>query len=494
MDSNRTSVPRPIDRRALVSRHDIRRCMTDRRIALGNGEFCFGADPTGLQTFGGNTMAHWAWHSFPLPEEWRGIEFPETGCFLHGRLPADGRDTVPPEVGEAWRYWMDNPHAFSLGRLRLCGKEGRPVAADEIELESSVYRLWDGISETAFRRCGRRVRVKTCVHPELDAVSVRLEGEGPLTLALDFPYPTFRNDVWTADFEAEDRHGTVFSLSPRAARADRSLDGTAYVAELVWTEGEARQSGKHTLLLCAGDRTELTLRYGPAALGAPLPGFAETARAAAAFWNGFWRSGGALDLSESRDPRWFELERRIVVSQYFLRAQSAGSWPSSESGLMDVDPWRGRFHMEMLWWHAAHCFFWGRPEMAERQLGCYRAFLPRAERLARQLGTRGAVWGKSLTPEGRSAPWDGNLALLWRQPHPIFFAELEYRLRPTAETLEKWAGIVEATAENMADTAVPGEDGRYHLDPVMPPSELGFTRDTVFDLAYWRWALGAAAN
>jgi len=45
----------------------------------------------------------------------------------------------------------------------------------------------------------------------------------------------------------------------------------------------------------------------------------------------------------------------------------------------------------------------------------------------------------------------------------------------------------------MADYPVRDDKtGIYHLDPVMPPSERGITRDTVFDLAYWRWALDIA--
>jgi hypothetical protein len=95
-----------------------------------------------------------------------------------------------------------------------------------------------------------------------------------------------------------------------------------------------------------------------------------------------------------------------------------------------------------------------------------------ARALAAQLSYKGLKWGKSVGPEGRSAPWVGNQVLLWKQPHPIFFAELEYRLRPTRETLEKWADIVQGTAQHMAD--YPARDDRtgvYSLVPVMPPSE-----------------------
>ena len=55
----------PIDRHALVTRHNIECNSLTTTLPLGNGEFCFTADATGLQTFAGNAMSHWAWHSFP---------------------------------------------------------------------------------------------------------------------------------------------------------------------------------------------------------------------------------------------------------------------------------------------------------------------------------------------------------------------------------------------------------------------------------------------
>ena len=70
-----------IDRRAVVERH---RIVTDSvyhrsPAQVGNGNFAFGVDVTGLQTFVPfNTMSHWSWHSFPLPdgvkvEDYKGV-------------------------------------------------------------------------------------------------------------------------------------------------------------------------------------------------------------------------------------------------------------------------------------------------------------------------------------------------------------------------------------------------------------------------------------
>ena len=65
-----------IDRHALVTRHNISWDKLAGRLPLGNGEFCFGADATGLQTFAGNCMSHWGWHSFLLPEGWTPEQVP----------------------------------------------------------------------------------------------------------------------------------------------------------------------------------------------------------------------------------------------------------------------------------------------------------------------------------------------------------------------------------------------------------------------------------
>jgi hypothetical protein len=149
--------------------------------------------------------------------------------------------------------------------------------------------------------------------------------------------------------------------------------------------------------------------------------------------------------------------------------------------------------MEMVWWHMAHFALWDRWPLAEKALGCYERFTPIAGQLAAQLGYKGLKWPKAVGPEGRTMPWVGSAVLLWKEPHPIFFAELDYRLHPTHATLEKWDRIVEGTADNMADYATLDEKtGIYSLDPDMPPSEQGITSNTVFDLAYWSWGLAKA--
>jgi len=492
----------PIDRHRLVTRHNIDWNDPAGRIPLGNGEFCFTADGTGLQTFGGNSMSHWGWHSFPLPAGRTPADVPRTGTFQRGRN--QGPDDFPPNTDDLRQWMFDNPHIMNLARLSLVRADGVKFTTNDFSGLSRTLDLWSGKQVATYRLDGENVRVETCVDPTWDAVAVRILSplitRGQLLVALDFPYPSLRNRPSVGDFSRTNGHQTEVTW-PGESRADftRVLDATTYHASLAWSAGGklARpDSGFPHRFLLSGEGTQclefvLVLSLKP--VSRRLPAIRESFTAGRRHWEKYWSRGGAIDFSGSKDPRWFELERRVVLSQYLMAAQSAGSWPSSESGLMEIDAWRGQFHMEMVWWHLAHYALWDRWAMADQALGCYRRFTPGARALAEQLGYRGLKWPKSVGPEGRSAPWSGNQALLWKQPHPIFFAELDYRLHPTRKTLEKWRDVVFGSAEHMADYPVRNEtNGSYSLSFVMPPSEQGFSRDTVFDLAYWRWALDQA--
>ena len=479
----------PIDRHALVTRHNITWNDPAKHLPLGNGEFSFGADGTGLQTFAGNSMSHWGWHSFPLPDGWTADRVPSTGTFQKGRNT--GPDNTYPIGTDAIRSWMSiNPHIMNLGRLRLMRSDGRVLTPGEVTGLKRSLDLWSGVQTSQYLIDGNEVNVETCVHPGLDMVAVRIESplveRGELEVALDFAYPSMNNGAWVGDFNRTTGHSTVGTRQgDRRVDLVRKVDAVTYHAALMAGEGGAirlpskagapQQTHDVWTVSARGSKTlSFVCAYSAVPLPRVLPSGAETKTASAVRWETFWKSGGAIDLSGSSDARWKELERRIVLSQYLMAAMSAGSWPSSENGLVGIDPWHGRFHMEMVWWHLAHYALWDRWEMADKALGCYQRFTPAARDLAAQLGYKGLKWGKSVGPDGRTAPWDGNQVLLWKEPHPIFFAELDYRLHPTRATLEKWADIVQGTAENMADYPTKDEKtGIYHLAFVMPPSERG---------------------
>lgn len=582
----------PIDRHALVTRHNVTltRFDGDRPLQVGNGEFAFGMDVTGLQTFAPfNTMSHWGWHSAPLPAGQSVKDYRRQVWDTHGR-PV--RYPLPdPEHPELSSWLAGNPHRIDLGRLGLVlvKRDGTAATADDLQNPRQTLDLWSGLVTSRFEIEGEPVTVTTACHPSADAVAVRVRS--PLIragrLAVFFDCPGDDSSQF-ANYVGEWGHPATpeMRVSLRGRRADlvRPLGADTYHVSLAW-QGEATlhrpdASGPGLTLVKAEygrpgqwrDLTDLvsrSVRGSRLALhadndtlgGDPAPGKAKTLRvtyrwngreqtvetpengdvvldpaperhrftlrpssdtdtlaltcayapgsqakrpptADATFdasrrkWPAFWRGGGAIDLSGSRDPRWKELERRIVLSQYLMAVNEAGSLPPQESGLVN-NGWFGRFHWEMYWWHATHWALWNRWPRLERSLGVYDRFLTEARALAKSEGYSGARWPKCTGPDGREWPHMIHSFLIWQQPHPIFFAELDYRAHPTRATLKKWQPVVEATADFLASYAFfDKEKRRYVLGPplyvVSENTDPKTTQNPTFELGYWRFGLRVA--
>ena len=493
-----------IDRKEVVTRNNISTDNFREILALGNGEFCFGVDGTGLQNFGGNIMANWAWHSMPLPDGASMADVPETGTIETGKLVDGMKQASARKDVSTWMF--RNPHKFSMGRFRFADDMGNAIDSSEISDLVRKLDLWTGVHSSYFKLKGSPVRVTTLVHPVVGMVTTRIESElledGGLAVILDFPYPiegvgNKLQDPWYGRWDADDRHTSLMARTESGVEISRLMDSTFYRVNWSWNDNQAELRDyldEHKLLLIPSRETgiiEFTCSFSEEGIEFN-PGFDDIKSVCSDMWENYWMEGGVIDFSGSKDPRWKEIERRVVLSQYLMRSNSAGSWPPSEVALMGIDFWSSQFHMEMIWWHLAHYALWDRWELAEDALGCYEKFLPMAKNLAAQFGYQGAKWGKQVGPEGRTAPWIHSFLLHWQQPHPIFFAELGYRLRPGIKTLQKWETVIMETAEYMADFPVKQDDGFYHLNPVCTANENDAGDNPAFENAYWRWALAKA--
>jgi protein-glucosylgalactosylhydroxylysine glucosidase len=503
-----------IDRHALVERHApvLRRLDPEAPLTVGNGELAFTADATGLQTFAEAyeatiplaTQSHWGWHTAPNPQGFRMDRFHHAEFDSHGRrvgyadIPGDRRT---PEVD-----WLrGNPHRLHLGRLgfELRRTDGRPAQAADLTAIEQRLDLWNGVLVSRFRFGHQPVEVLTAVHPQVDLIAVRvaspLLAEGRLALRLRFPYGTGK--ATAADWTRPEAHQTVMTAAGSArATFVRQLDADAYHVQAGWSEGgRLTETAPHDFHLAPSREAssfDLVLALSPTPRRDELPTVARTLEAARDHWNHFWSSGGAIDLSGSRDPRWRELERRVVLSQYLTAVQCAGSLPPQETGLT-YNSWEGKFHLEMHWWHAAHFALWDRLPLLERSLGYYRSILPRAQATARRQGYAGARWPKMTGPGGEESPSTVGPFLVWQQPHPIFFAELCHRTRGDRATLEQHREVVFETAEFMASFPAAEEgSSRLVLGPPLQCAQEAFPKDRTFnctyELAYWRWGLEAA--
>jgi len=520
----RCAADAPIDRHALVSRHNVILTAVDLRspLSVGNGEFAFTADITGLQTFDGehrrgmplSTMAQWGFHTMPNPAGFTLEKYPQTIVDTSGRpVPYVyfERGKCPAVWEGAANFLYENPGRIRLGRLAavLRGADGHVARIGELKDIHQELDLWTGELRSDYTFEGHRVHVSTCCHPELGQVAVRMESDlvaaGQLKMQLGFSYGSRSFDGEGADWGRESAHQTVLTRTgPQRADFARTLDNDHYQAALAWADGNTlAEDGPHRYLL-AGGRTapalEFVAAFAPAALPATLPSAGETKAAAAAMWKDFWSTGGVIDLSGSKDPRWQELERRIVLSQYLTRIQSCGSLPPQETGLT-CNSWWGKFHLEMHWWHAAHFPLWGHADLLERSLPFYQRILPKAQATAQKQGYEGARWPKCVGPSGDAGPTYLECFLIWQQPHPIFYAELCYRAHRDAATLQKYQEIVFETAKFMASYAVWDKArGLYRIGPPFSDAaELYFADhehqwNPTFEVAYWRWGLEAAQH
>jgi len=506
-----------IDRKALVTRHNpiLRKFDPLAPLSVGNGEFAFTADVTGLQTFPGDydktmplcTMSQWGWHTTPLPAGLDPQALRLTPYDTHGRQV--GYHTSSEGQTELFNWLRQNPHRLNLGRIGLVLTKGDLGGSiSDISEINQKLDLCTGTLESRFRFDGQPVFVRTAVHPTYDLLAVEINS--PLVqnktlanrLSVRFGFPYGSPEMNASDWPSPRKHKTTVTKASHSVRLSRRLDNDEYYVAIEW-DGEASfdEVDDHQFLLYpngAPERLAFTAAFSRQTVKDSLPTAAATFTASADHWSRFWNNGAAIDLSDSRDARAPELERRVVLSQYLTAIQCSGSMPPQETGLT-VNSWYGKFHLEMHWWHAAHFALWNRSPLLEKSLGWYTSILPSARELAKSQGYRGARWPKMVGPEGRDSPSPVGPLLIWQQPHPIFYAELCYLSHPTRATLARYRDIVFETAEFMASYAYyENERHRFVLGPpVIPAQENHPARETwnpTFELEYWSFGLRVAQN
>lgn len=502
-----------IDRKRLVQRHNPKVKKVDplSTFAVGNGEFAFNADFTGLQTFPESyrqiplcTQAQWGWHTTPPPSgvdpsALRLREYDTFGRFV-------GYPTDPTGQEKLFNWLRENPHRLHLGRIGfvLLNRQGDNFEIGEVEGIDQELDLWTGVLSSRFLVEGEPVAVETCCDPHRDAIAVTVRSpliaQERLRILIAFPYGSPQMDA--ADWTSPSRHTTEVAVqSSREALFSRRLDSTTYRIALKWApKGRMERRHEHTFHLipiAEGERFEFVASFSPQPpqVSQPLDP-AQVKDLSREYWQQFWTDGAVVELADSKDPRALELERRVVLSQYLTAVHCAGSMPPQETGLV-CNSWYGKFHLEMHWWHAIHFPLWRRSHLLEKSLGWYHKMLPVAKAKAQEQGYTGARWPKMVGPEGIESPSTIAPLLIWQQPHPLMYAESCYREKPTLETLKKFEEIVFETAEFMASFAVFDEErGRYVLGPpVIPAQECHppeSTTNPTFELAYWRYGLQIA--
>ncbi|CAN7258939.1 hypothetical protein LJR289_001081 [Pseudoduganella sp. LjRoot289] len=542
--ANAVDSARPIDREALVGRHQPRLQAIDTMgpLSLGNGRFCFTADVTGLQTLPDHyratgtpleTQARWSWHENANPQGYK-LSDANRDYTAHGRTQGYPTNQNSP----AGQWLRENPHTQPLPQVGfvLAGEGARPLTAADVGSVDQRLDLWAGQLHSRVSLLGRPVSVRSAVRPDSDTLALRIRsplfasGKLAVRVALPLGYDLAVKHNPPLDWSHPDAHRTsVLEQSGRTLTVEHSRDASRYAMTLAGSAAlTVKRSGPHAFEVspAAGDTLDLTLSFysqstvpgaggigvgavaNAASANAAANGNANAASAAAppiysdsifersaAHWRSYWQSGAAVDFSGSTDPRAHELERRVVLSQYLAAIQLGDELPAQESGLTTAT-WYGKHHTEMVWWHTAHFALWGRPEYTARTLTWHQRTLPSARAVAAERGLKGARWMKMTGPEGRESP-GGNPLIMWNQPHPIHLAELIYRADPGPATLARYGELVSETAQAMASMLHWDAAGRrYVLGPPLWIAQEIYDQSTsmnpTYELSYWAWGLETA--
>ncbi|GIK07145.1 hypothetical protein Aspvir_002800 [Aspergillus viridinutans] len=428
-------------------------------IQVGNGNFAFGADITGLQTIlPYNILSSWSWVNDSLPTE-PGQDDPSdfTGLdwWTHGRLV--NYDMPNPAEAALLTWLRANPHRGNLGRIgRLYN--GKNISLADLSNMSQNLDLYTGRLTSEFFLGGERVVVQTVGSPSSDEVAVRIDSQllqnGSLSVFFYYPLTTRAASFqapFVGDWNAVSNHTTKLSLNDhQKAVIEHSLGGTTYYSSILTHRYVLNPSGKTTF--------SFTSTYTPE-LSTEVSTFNRIKAESAIWWAKYWESGSFVDLTATRSSDTEELQRRIILSQYLLAVNCAGRDPPQEAGLQN-NGWYGKFHLEMVFWHLGH---W-------------------ADGRAKEQGYSGARLGKMSDPSDRSAPGEINALLVWQQPHAM-----------------KWGTILTELAEFMASYAWWNSWTQvYDLGPPLYPSSENTnpnsTYNPTFEPAYWRFGLQIASE
>jgi hypothetical protein len=428
--------------------------------------------------------------------------------WTHGRLVT--YEVPNPAQNDISNWLRENPHRLNLASVGFdFGRQN--VTEDDLQNKAQELDMWTGRLSSSFVYDGSPVKVETWAGPDSDTIAVNVNSKAlrqGLGLFFDFPYPDNQkfNAPFVGHFNLTSKHSTALKiLSPNSARIQHTLDATTYYTHISWTghgkmTAPADGSHRHTFTT-SQTNLQLTITFSPSPNLQHPTTHSRVTSSSRSWWQTFWTRGAFIDLTSiPNDPRARDLQQRIILSQYLTAINSASSYTPQESGLVN-NGWNGKFHLEMTLWHTLPFARWNHLALFRRsQPGMYHQFLSSARARAKMQGYAGARWGKMSDPTGRSAPGDINALLIWQQPHPLYFAEVEWRACPgDARTLARWEEVVDATADFMTSYAWwNASTGVYDLGPPMYPvsenTNPNGTRNPAFELAYWRFGLDVAVR
>lgn len=340
-----------INRRSVVSRYNPTRNASslETPMQVGNGNFAFGADVTGLQTFQPFAiMASWGWKNDSLPEgktmedveNYQGVKWDNHGLLVEYDFGGDA----------AISDWLrQNPNRVNLGRVGLLfrSQSGELLNVTESNLTgiSQELDLWTGTIKSCFSFDGVPITVETTSAQTEDSVGISVTSsllhKGRLGVFLDFPW----NDglakfsaPFVGSFNTTSNHTTSLSTKRSGniqAEITHTLNTTTFITSVRGDKfsvtRDSPDAHRYTIKPSStSSHFALSVSYGkksPKTILSPLA----VSHSSTTAWKNFWTRSGFIDVfTGSKDSRANELQRRIILSRYLMRVNEAGDTPPQE--------------------------------------------------------------------------------------------------------------------------------------------------------------------
>jgi len=253
--SFQNSVPdkneRRIDRKGLVVRHFPSLAAADSLspFTVGNGEFAYTVDVTGLKTFPdyyqqgdtfGNALSM-GLALMPIQNNYT-IEQTFKNYSTYGRQV----EYASEQQSESARWLRSNPNRQHLGRIgfRILNSYNSKVRLSVITAVHQTVDLWEGIIKSSFRVEGEQIKVETACHPVIDQIAVRMRSnllnKGKVGIRFNFPYGMTSWGKNSTDWNNPEKHTSeVVFLSNHSVTVKRTLDSDKYFVHIQWN-GKAK--------------------------------------------------------------------------------------------------------------------------------------------------------------------------------------------------------------------------------------------------------------
>lgn len=295
---------------------------------VGNGEFSFGVDLTGLQTF---------------------PEFYTEGIPL--MTMSDWGTDREEKAGNTFRYQLG-----TIG-LSILRKNGKEISINDVSKPVQELNLQNGEIESRFNIEGAPVLLKTVCHPDYDMISVKIVSylirENRIKIKIKFP--SCITSSKGLKFDLPGKSATrILADTNNYSILSRTHDIDNYYM-LIWRNSAELEEINPYLYFLDPHRSDsifsFSFQFMKSLETGRMQNFGETEEASRRSWNKYWSTVSALNYPEFTDASSEVTEKRNRISLYCTRIQCIVPH-SREDIYLTYNNWFGKFNLELHWWLA----------------------------------------------------------------------------------------------------------------------------------------------